>query len=260
MQTAWDNIVMKIVAIHQPNFFPWLGYFHKLRHADCFVVLDHVQFPKTGAGTWINRVRMLIAGEGRWITASLDRNFHGTRTIREMRLAEDRTWITKSLASIRQSYMRSPHFATIFPILESALARSDEGLAEMNLHGIHDLCEYAGLSLPEMHLSSQMGALGASNELLIDLIKKVGGTHYLCGAVAASSSGYHDEDAFARAGITVVHQCFEHPVYSHPAKAGFEKGLSIVDALFYAGPAATLELLSPPPRAYAEMGAVSRAL
>lgn len=258
MQPPRDDVGMKIVAIHQPNFFPWLGYFHKLRHADAFVVLDHVQFPKTGAGTWINRVKMLIAGEGRWITASLDRNFHGTRTIREMRLADDRTWITKSLASIRQSYMKSPHFDTVFPVLESVLARSDEGLAEMNLRGIRDLCEHAGLSLPEMHLSSQMGALGASNELLIDLIKKVGGTHYLCGAVAASSSGYHDEDAFACAGITVVHQGFEHPVYSHPAKSGFEKGLSIVDALFHAGPAATLDLLAVPPRAYAEAGLVSR--
>lgn len=248
----------KIVAIHQPNFFPWLGYFHKLRHADAFVVLDHVQFPKTGAGTWINRVKMLIAGEGRWVTASLDRNFHGTRTIREMRLSEDKTWITKSLASIRQSYLKSPHFATVFPLVESVLARSDDGLAEMNLHGIRSLCQCAGLPLPEMRLSSQMDAQGASNELLIDLIKKVGGTHYLCGAVAASASGYHDEDAFAREGITVVHQHFQHPAYSHPAKNGFEKGMSMVDALFHAGPAATLELLATPPAAYAELGVVTR--
>ncbi len=251
---------MKIVAIHQPNFFPWLGYFHKIRHADAFVVLDHVQFPKTGAGTWINRVKMLVAGEARWITAPLDRTFSGTRTIREMQLSADPQWVTKMLATIRGSYLKAPHFATVFPIIESVLHKSIDGLADMNIHGIRALCQCAGLTLPEFHLSSQMDPQGASNGLLIDLIQKAGGTHYLCGAVAASASGYHEEDMFEKAGIGVIHQSFQHPEYAHPAKAGFEKGISIADALFYTGPAATLELVAAPPAAYAEIGAVSRQL
>ena len=251
---------MKIVAIHQPNFMPWLGYFHKIRHADTFVVLDHVQFPKTGAGTWINRVKMLIAGEARWVTVPLDRSFHGTRSIREMRMSEDPAWVAKMLATIRGSYLKAPFFSTIYPVVESILGRRDEGLAEMNHQGILDLCNCCGLTLPEMPLSSQMDPQGSSNDLLIDLIKKVGGTHYLCGAVAASATGYHEEDAFNRAGITVIHQDFKHPAYTHPAKNGFEKGLSIVDALFHAGPQATLEMLSAPPLAYASIGAVSRTL
>ncbi len=50
---------MAIVAIHQPNFFPWLGYFDKIARCDHFVLLDHVQFQKTG-GVWSNRVRMMV--------------------------------------------------------------------------------------------------------------------------------------------------------------------------------------------------------
>ena len=57
----------KTVGIHQPNFFPWLGYFNKLAHADEFVFLDSVQFSKA-AGTWSNRVRLQIHGEPRWVT------------------------------------------------------------------------------------------------------------------------------------------------------------------------------------------------
>ena len=70
---------MILVAIHQPNFFPWLGYFDKIRRADFFILLDDVQYPKTGAGSWSNRVKVMINGEGRWLTAPVDRSFHGTR-------------------------------------------------------------------------------------------------------------------------------------------------------------------------------------
>ncbi len=48
-----------ICAIHQPNFFPWLGYFDKIKRCDKFVVLDDVQFPKTGGG-WSNRVAVIF--------------------------------------------------------------------------------------------------------------------------------------------------------------------------------------------------------
>ena len=52
---------MKVVAVHQPTFLPWLGWWDKLARADVLVLLDDVQFPKKG-GTWMNRVRMLVSG------------------------------------------------------------------------------------------------------------------------------------------------------------------------------------------------------
>ena len=73
---------MTLVAIHQPTFLPWLGWWDKLVRADRLVLLDDVQFPKKG-GTWMNRVRMLVNGEPAWVTVPLDRSYHGVAPVRE---------------------------------------------------------------------------------------------------------------------------------------------------------------------------------
>ena len=71
----------RLVAIHQPNFLPWLGYFDKLARADVFILLDTVQFPKK-AGSWMNRARLLVGGEPSWITVPVVRSYHGLRSTR----------------------------------------------------------------------------------------------------------------------------------------------------------------------------------
>ena len=89
-----------LVAIHQPNFLPWLGYFDKLARADVFVLLDDAQFPKKG-GTWVNRARLLVSGRPDWVTVPVDRSYHGTRTIIEMQIDDARPWRRKLIEDAR---------------------------------------------------------------------------------------------------------------------------------------------------------------
>lgn len=236
---------MKLVAIHQPNFLPWLGYFHKMRHANAFVFLDHVQFPKTG-GSWINRVKLIIDKEPRWITVPVDRSFHGTRTINEMTVATGRVWKSKILSSIQQSYAKAPHFAATISLVEDILSYEGDNLAEMNIRGIRILCAHLGMDLPEIFLSSNMNSSVASNEMLIELVRHCEGTHYLCGGGA---SGYQQDAAFESAGIGVIYQSFKHPEYQQWSGQQFQSGLSILDSLFFLGGPATFNQLSQRPPA-----------
>ncbi|MBK8127283.1 MAG: WbqC family protein [Elusimicrobia bacterium] len=105
---------MMKVAIHQPNFFPWLGFFNKWARADVFVLLDHAQFPKT-AGNWINHVQILTAGKPLWMTAPVVRAYHGVRRIDEMEINDSTDWREKTRRTWRAQYGRARCFNEAFP-------------------------------------------------------------------------------------------------------------------------------------------------
>ena len=98
-----------IVAIHQPNFFPWLGYFDKLARADVFIALDHVQFPKT-QGNWGNRVQLLVGGKAKWTTVPIRRDYHGVRRFDEMLIADEEPWRKGMLQTLRTNYGKAAAF------------------------------------------------------------------------------------------------------------------------------------------------------
>ena len=100
---------MKIVAIHQPNFFPWLGFFNKIVKSDYFVLLDDVQMPKKG-GTWTNRVPLIISGKKNWLTIPIDRSYSGTMPINKVKIKNELNWRDKMLKTLYISYKKHPYF------------------------------------------------------------------------------------------------------------------------------------------------------
>ena len=95
-------------AIHQPNFFPWLGYFNKIARADVFIVLDNVQHTKTGSN-WSNRVKLFISAEPRWVTAPISRPAHGTIALNQVEWA-NLPWREKLLKTLATNYQVAPFY------------------------------------------------------------------------------------------------------------------------------------------------------
>jgi hypothetical protein len=219
-----------LVAIHQPNFFPWLGYFGKIARADVFVALDSVQFSKTG-GTWCNRVRVLVNHRPAWITMPVERGYHGVRTIREMRIAGT-TWRGKLLRTLELAYRRAPYFSEVFPVIEEILAVGAETVAGFNLEGLRRLTGRLRLDPAKIVESSSLQATGEATNLLINIVKNVGGTAYLCGGGAGD---YQEDEKFSAAGVELIYQRFEHPVYAQRGETGLTPGLSVIDALMQCG-------------------------
>lgn len=221
----------RVVAIHQPNFFPWLGYFDKIARSDVFIFLDDVQFSKTG-GTWSNRVKMLLAGEPRWVTAPISRAFHGVALINEIEWADEQPWRSKLLKTLGANYARVPHYRETMAWLEPLILQPENNLARYNMAVIRAIADRIGLRNDHCVTSSSLGGQGQASDLLIYLTRKVDGDCYMCGGGA---SGYQEDKAFAAAEVELRYQSYAHPIYTQHGGREFVPGLSIVDALMNLG-------------------------
>ncbi len=228
----------RTVAVHQPNFLPWLGYFDKLARCDVFVVLDNVQFPKK-SGTWMNRVKVLVSGEPAWITVPIVRAYHGLRRIDEMEIDESRPWRRKLIATIEQNYRRAPHFDETMPLVAGIVMNETSRLAEYNEAGMRRLATAVGLDVSKLVRASSLDVAGAATDRLVEITKTVGGDTYLAGGGA---SGYQEDQKFADGGVELSYQSFTHPTYPQLADQPHH-GLSIVDALMHCGAEDTAQML-----------------
>ena len=105
-----------IVAVHQPNYAPWLGYFYKMAHCDIFVFLDAAQYSR---GSYTNRVRIGRIGKAVWLTQPINRDFGAT--ICDTRFSED-DWPNRHLDTLRGSYRQAAAFDETWPMIYDILS------------------------------------------------------------------------------------------------------------------------------------------
>lgn len=220
----------KLVAIHQPNFFPWLGFFDKMRRADVFVLMDNVQFPKKG-GSWMNRVRLLVSGKPSWVTMPVRRDYHGYRTIAEMEIDDSIPWRKKLVATLKANYSRASFYKTTMDFLQPLVFFQTSSVSEFNVNAITEIARLAEWE-QKLILGTSLDAEGSATELLIRMTRAVGGTAYLCGGGA---DDYQQDHLFDESGVRLEYQHFEHPSYKQFGVDGFEPGLSVVDAMMNSG-------------------------
>lgn len=227
---------MKVAVIHQPDFLPYLGFFHRLLHADVFVLLDHVQFVTNGRNSWTHRDKIKTAKGERWLTVGVRKVSLGT-PINQVMLA-DTGWRSENLNLLKENYRNAPYYPEIFPRLERLYATPCERLVEFNVALIQLLMDWFQLEIPVLY-SSNLDPTGQKNELLVGLLGKIGASDYLSGIGARS---YFSPEPYESAEIAVRWQEFNHPLY--PQQFGeFVPYLSSIDAFFNCGIDVTRKIL-----------------
>jgi len=228
-----------LVAIHQPTFLPWLGFFHKLIHSDVFVVLDDVQIQKTGS-SWVNRTQILAAGKPRWLTIPINRP-SGVQQIQLTTILEDGVWKRSHRGRLHEAYRRAPHYKVLSDFLDGLYANRSSSLLEFNLSAIHAVLDLLELSdARKLVMASSYAVDSQGTDRLIGLVKRVGGDSYLCGS---GSAGYLEPRVFEEESVKLVWQKFAEVNRSQLGTANFVAGLSIIDALLTLGPIKTRGLL-----------------
>jgi hypothetical protein len=225
------------LAVLQPGYLPWLGYFDQLNKADVFVHYDDVQFDKHG---WRNRNRVKGAKGPVWLTVPVRHGGRSSQSILEVEIDERQAWRRKHLATIEQSYAQAPFLQSLLPALRDIVERPWSRLVDLDLVLIGWLARELGIETP-CYRASELGIGGDRNERLINLCRHFGATRYLSGSAARD---YLDVGRFAVEGIAVEWHDYLHPIY--PQQHGeFVPYLSVIDLMMNVGPEANAALSRP---------------
>lgn len=220
------------VAIIQPAYLPWLGYFDQMAQADVFVHYDDVQYSRR---SWHSRNRVKTPAGADWLSVPV---VHTGRpqTLQEARVDGSVRWKDRHLGVIQACYRQAPHFNEVYPWLADFMAFPWEGLAHLNIQLGMAISAWLGIKAPELLLASDMGIPADLDTTArpLQICQAVGATRFVCGPTAKA---YINAGAFEDAGVELVWHEYE-PVEYPQLWGEFVPRLAALDALLMLGPKA----------------------
>ena len=215
-----------IVAVHQPQYLPWLGYFDKIDKADVFVLLDTVQFKKN---EWQNRNKIKTAQGWQWLTVPV--LYRYPQLIHEVTINDNVNWQHKHRQAMVSNYKRAPYYEMLEDFLEGIFSHSWQSISQLNGEVVRRLATILGIDTP-IYVASDLGEFPQDpDERLIAITKHFGAGTYLAGM---GGRGYMNLDIYDKNGIRVMFQDFKHPVYTQ-LFGDFEPFMSVIDLIFNHG-------------------------
>lgn len=217
-----------LVTIHQPNYLPWSGFFHKMLLCEAFVFLDNVPFSKN---SYQNRCRIKTKQGITWLTVPVITSQHFNQATNEVQIDQRSRWATKHWRTIQQTYGRAPAFDFLAECLESAYLQDWKLLADLTIELITRIAKTLGYK-GELVRASSLNVEGKQSDLLASVCQAMGASEYLSGP---SGRNYLDEDVFRQRRIRVSYHTFVPAAYPQ-VNGEFVGGLSIIDLLANCGP------------------------
>jgi hypothetical protein len=218
----------RVVAIMQPTYLPYLGYFDLVNLSDTFVFLDDVQFERR---SWQSRNRINPVGGVLMLTVPVKKHSQDT-LIRDIEIADDQPWREKHLASIRHAYGGRPHFADGWAFIEGQLtAERGPLLADLTCGLTEAAVRKMGLDTRIVR-SGTLGCEGRRSDRLLAICRALGATEYL--STIGSKDYIDQEQVFAQAGLPVRYKTFT-PIPFPQGRPEFTPYMSFVDALMNVG-------------------------
>ncbi len=214
------------LAIMQPYFLPYIGYWQLLANVDRFILYDRIQYTKKG---WINRNRFLLNGRDEVFSLPLRKAPEGLDVV-EREVAPDFE-PGKLLARWRGAYQRAPHFRTTFDLMERVLSCQDRNLFAFVRHSICTVAAHLGIYTPivtSSNLPTHVTA-GRGAEKVLSICQEEGATYYLN---PIGGQELYDRELFARRGITLQF-LRARPLEYQQLGANHVPWLSILDVLMF---------------------------
>lgn len=221
----------KTIMIHQPDFFPWLGFFDKFKLVDEFILLDHsIVHPKNR--TWLRRVNIIVNYEEQFISLPLRKLKDSFVPIKDLEINKAHKQFKNILLTINLNYKRAPYFTEVFKYVKAYFDSESNYLQDCNLQFIQNISRKLNIDVPKITKSSALDVNNTSTNMILEICAKVNADTFL---LTAGANEYSDKKIFEKNNINIKLHNFKHPNYIHFNKKEFIPGLSIIDPLMNLG-------------------------
>ena len=223
---------MHVVAIHQPNYIPWLGYFYKMSLVDTFVYLDNVQVSRGKSYVSRNRILSVSGSKPAWLTVPISGKGQ-MRQIKDVEITEN-NWQRKHFRTLQVNYGNQAGFQEYEDVLKSIyLDTCWDKICELNIRIMELIMFVLGINVKTVRASSLGLPELCGDEILISILKRLDTEIYVTGQ-GSGSTRYITEDLVKAECIELRYMEFKHPVYPQVA-APFVPNLSALDLVLTHG-------------------------
>lgn len=216
---------MTTIAIMQPYFCPYIGYFQLIKSADVFVIYDNIKYTKKG---WINRNRLLANGAAATFSIPIKKDSDHL-DVRERFVAEDFDR-QKLLNRIKGAYGKAPCFGEAIPVVERALLCDAQNLFEYVHQSVQEICRYLGITTEIVRSSGiEIDHSLRSQDKVIEICKALQATTYIN---PIGGQELYAKHAFRDQGIELQFLQPNNIVYPQLGNS-FVEFLSIIDVMMF---------------------------
>lgn len=217
------------LAIMQPYFFPYLGYFSLIKYTDKFVLFDTVQFIRHG---WIERNRILKPADGwQYIRVPLEKHSRET-LIKDIRIDNGTGWEQQIFRQLEHYKKKAPYYMQVLDILNQCLSEKECSIVKLNYRCLNVICSYLDIKF-DVEILSEMGLLiGEINhpgDWALTISKEINATEYVN---PPGGLDIFDKEKFSTYSIGLKFLKARLHEYNQ-RRSVFENGLSIIDVMMF---------------------------
>lgn len=217
------------IAIMQPYFFPFIGYFQLINAVDRFILGDCVQYIYQG---WINRNRILKPAQDDFFYIRIPVNKHSFEIpIKDVNAVEGEEWKTKILSQFSH-YKKAPYYKIVYDLLSHCFTYSDTNVARLNAHYLKAVCDYIGIDF-KIEIQSEMdfdySNVTCTGDRPIRMCEQMGASQYIN---PVGGNELYKKDEFAKSNIELSFMQANITPYDQ-RRESFVPGLSILDVMMF---------------------------
>jgi len=225
------------LAIMQPYFFPYIGYFQMMNAVDKFVIYDDVTYIKNG---WINRNRILVNGMEYMYTIPL-KNASSNTLIKEIQISLNTRTVTKLLKTLQQNYRKAPYFEEAFLLISSIFNQETKFIRDLCLKSLQLINMYLDMDTFIVETSTIYNNQNLkSQDRIIDICLQEKANHYVN---LIGGQDLYDKKTFTNRGINLNFLESKEIKYSQFTNQ-FIPWLSMIDVMMFNSPQKIKQMLN----------------